>query len=284
MEKLLIPLFAVLFMFSACTGSLPSPEESSGNNSKPQTEQSVPENESSLPENDSEDITIIDPVVSPDGKLTVVCSKDEIYVTDENGEKTYLDLSLCPKDASVKAALWRQGKVYMTFTGEKDTVLCWDMENDPVYIKEGIKNTLSPLTLTEYDVIAAGDNLLIPYHDGTMDSPVLNKDMVLGYVVYYSEMQEGDITLTLNEGGESVSVLAVSDSVITVLNYETEKAVSEAINVKAGEQLFINCVIPEGFPAYKIQLVSGDCTATFTLSYDGRGETNVYFLTPDTYK
>ncbi|MBO5981630.1 MAG: hypothetical protein J6Q24_04195, partial [Clostridia bacterium] len=76
MEKLLIPLFAVLFMFSACTGGLPLPEESGADNSTPKPEQSVPEDESSVPEADSEDINIIKPVVSPDGKLTFTVEED----------------------------------------------------------------------------------------------------------------------------------------------------------------------------------------------------------------
>ncbi len=284
MEKLLVLLFAVLFMFSACTGSLPTPEESNANNSKPQTEQSVPENESDLPEDTSDDITIIDPVVSPDGKLTLTLSEDEIYVTDEEGGKKTLDLTLCPENTSASAAVWSEDGIYITFTGEKDTIVFWDTENDPIYITEGVKDSLSPLAVTDYGVIEAGEYLVIPYRDGSMDSPVVRNDLALGYVIYYDEMQDGDIALTLTEDGESVSVHAVCDGVITVLDYETENAVSEAVNLKAGERLFISCVIPEGYPAYKIQLVSGDCTATFTLSYDGRGETNVYFLTPDTYK
>ena len=117
MEKLLIPLFAVLFMFSACTGGLPTPEESNADNSKPQTEQSVPKNESDLPEDTSDDITIIDPVVSPDGKLTLTLSEDEIYVTDEEGGKKTLDLTLCPENTSASAALWSEDGIYITFTG-----------------------------------------------------------------------------------------------------------------------------------------------------------------------
>jgi|GEM_PF-6370864 len=81
MEKLLVPLFAVLFMFSACTGSLPLPEESVGDNSTPKAEQSVPEDESALPETDSEDIKIIEPVVSLDGKLNLTAEKDGTYIT-----------------------------------------------------------------------------------------------------------------------------------------------------------------------------------------------------------
>ena len=283
MEKLLIPLFAVLFMFSACTGGLPTPEESNADNSKPQTEQSVPKNESDLPEDTSDDITIIDPVVSPDGKLTLTLSEDEIYVTDEEGGKKTLDLTLCPENTSASAALWSEDGIYITFTGEKDTVVFWDTENDPIYITEGVKNSLSPLSVTDYGVIEAGEYLVIPYRDGSMDGPVSLKDMVLGYVVYYDEMQDSDIELTLTFG-ESVAVHVLCDGVITVLDYETEKAVSDAISLKAGERLFVGCIIPEGYPAYKIQFVSGDCAATFTLSYDGRGETNVYFLTPNTYK
>ena len=283
MEKLLIPLFAVLFMFSACTGGLPLPEESGAENSTPNPEQSVPKDESSVPEADSEDINIIEPVVSPDGKLTFTAQIDGAYVTDEEGNKTTLDLSLCPENAKITAAVWREGSVYITFTGEKDTLVCWDTENDPVYIKEGVKNSFSPLSVTDYGVIEAGEYLVIPYRDGSMDSPVSLKDMVLGYVVYYDEMRDSDIELTLTFG-ESVAVHALCDGVITVLDHKTEKAVSDAISLKAGERLFVGCIIPEGYPAYKIQFVSGDCAATFTLSYDGRGETNVFFLTPEMYK
>ncbi|MBR4853027.1 MAG: hypothetical protein IKV01_05415, partial [Clostridia bacterium] len=218
MEKLLIPLFAVLFMFSACTGGLPLPEESGAENSTPNPEQSVPKDESSVPEADSEDINIIEPVVSPDGKLTFTAQIDGAYVTDEEGNKTTLDLSLCPENAKITAAVWREGSVYITFTGEKDTLVCWDTENDPVYIKEGVKNSFSPLSVTDYGVIEAGEYLVIPYRDGSMDSPVSLKDMVLGYVVYYDEMRDSDIELTLTFG-ESVAVHALCDGVITVLDH-----------------------------------------------------------------
>lgn len=284
MEKLLVLLFAVLFMFSACTGSLPTPEESNADNSKPQTEQSVPENESDLPEDTSDDITIIDPVVSPDGKLTLTLSEDEIYVTDEEGGKKTLDLTLCPENTSASAALWSEDGIYITFTGEKDTIVFWDTENDPVYIKEGVKNSFSPLSVTDYGVIEAGEYLVIPYRDGSMDSPVSLKDMVLGYVVYYDEMREEDTVLNLNENREAVSVTAREDCVITFIDSETDKAASEEITLKAGQRLFVNCAIPEGMPAYKISLKTEAYTSEFTLSFDGRGETNVYFITAEEIK
>lgn len=284
MEKLLVPLFAVLFMLSACTGSLPLPEESGGNNSTPQPEQSVPEDESALPETDSEDIKIIDPVVSPDGKLTFTAEKDGAYVTDEDGNKTTLDLSLCPEGAKITAAVWRDGSIYITFSGEKDTLVCWDTKNDPVYIKEGVKNSFSPLSVTDYGVINAGEYLVIPYHDGTMDSPVSLKDMVLGYVVYYDEMREDDIVLTLNENREAVSVTAREDCTVTFLDCETGNAVSEDVSLKAGQRIFVNLSIPEGMPAYKISVKTAEYTSLFTIAYDGRGETNVFFLTPEMYK
>lgn len=284
MEKLLIPLFAVLFMFSACTGSLPLPEESGADNSTPQPEQSVPKDESSVPEADSEDINIIEPVVSPDGKLTFTAQNDGAYVTDEEGNKTTLDLSLCPENAKITAAVWREGSVYITFSGEKDTLVCWDTENDPVYIKEGVKNSFSPLSVTDYGVIQAGEYLVIPYHDGTMDSPVSLKDMVLGYVVYYDEMREDDILLSLDTDREAVSVIAREDCTVTILDCETGNAVSEEISLKAGQRLFVNCAIPEGMPAYKISVKAAEYTSLFTLAYDGRGETNVFFLTPEMYK
>ena len=284
MEKLLIPLFAILFMFSACTGSLPDPEESNGETSVPQAEQSVTEDQSETPESDSEDIKAIDPVISPDGKLTFTVTDEKVSVTDEEGNEKELDLSLCPENAEITAAVWRDGSIYITFSGEKDTIVCWDTENEPVYVKEGVKDSFSPLSVTDYGVIQAGEYLVIPYLDGSMDSPVASKDMVLGYVVYYDEMQDDDILLTLEENQEAISVTAREDCTVTLLDSETDEAVSEEISLKAGERLFINCTVPEGMPAYKINLKTAEYTSSFTLSYDGRGETNVYFLTPEMYK
>lgn len=284
MEKLLVPLFVVLLLFSACTGDLPLPEESVPQNNQSRTEAEQSKDPDTDTESDTEDTKIIDPVVSPDGKYTFTVSETEIYVTAEDGTKTVLKKSLCPEGATVTAAVWRQGKVYITFTSSKDTLVCWDMENDPVNIKEGIKDSFSPLSLTDYDVILAGESLIIPFHDGSMDSLVARKDLVLGYVVYYDEMKDGDFMLTLDEGREQVSVTALADCTVTLLDYETEKAVSDKVTLKAGERLFITCAIPEGFPAYKISFACGEEVATFTLSYDGRGETNVWFLTADIYK
>lgn len=286
MQKLLLPLFAVLLIFSACSGDLPMPEESvpQNNQSRPENSEDQSKAQSTDTESDTDDVKLIDPVVSPDGKYTFTVTETEMFVTDEDGNKTVLEKSLCPEDASITAAVWRQGKVYITFTSDKDTLVCWDMENEPVKIKEGIKNTYSPLSVTDYDVIQAGENLIIPFHDGTMDSLVAKKDLVLGYVVYYDEMKDGDVVLTLVEGMERVSVTALQDSTVTVLDYETETAVSDKVTLKAGERLLINCIIPEGFPAYKLRFTCGDEVSTFTLSFDGRGETNVWFLTADIYK
>ena len=284
MEKLLIPLFAVLFMFSACTGSLPLPEESGGETSKPQIEQSVPDEQSKDTEADSEDINIIEPVVSPDGKLTFTVTDEKVFVKDAEGKEKELDLSLCPENTKITAAVWREGSVYITFSGEKDTIVCWDTENDPVYIKEGVKNSFSPLSVTDYGVIQAGEYLVIPYHDGSMDSPVASKDMVLGYVVYYDEMQDDDILLSLDTDREAISVTAREDCTVTLLDSETGNAVSEEISLKAGQRLFVNCAIPEGMPAYKISVKTAEYTSSFTLAYDGRGETNVYFMTAQEYK
>ena len=284
MEKLLIPLFAVLFMFSACTGSLPLPEESGGDNSTPKAEQSVPDEQSKDTEADSEDINIIEPVVSPDGKLTFTVTDEKVFVKDAEGKEKELDLSLCPESTKITAAVWREGSVYITFTGEKDTIVCWDTENDPVCVKEGVKDSFSPLSVTDYGVIQAGEYLVIPYHDGSMDSPVSLKDMVLGYVVYYDEMQEDDILLSLDTDREAISVTAREDCTVTLLDSETGNAVSEEISLKAGQRLFVNCAIPEGMPAYKISLKTEAYTSEFTLSFDGRGETNVYFMTAKEYK
>ena len=83
---------------------------------------------------------------------------------------------------------------------------------------------------------------------------------------------------------DDVSVTALADCKVTLLDCDTEKAVSDKVALKAGERLFITCAIPEGIPAYKIRLDIGEETSTFTVAYDGRGETNVWFLTADTYK
>ncbi len=286
MQKLLLPLFAVLLIFSACSGDLPTPEESvpQNNQSRPEVDTEQSKDQSTDTESDAENTKIIDPVVSPDGKYTFTVSETEIFVTDSDGNKKVLDKTLCPENASVTAAVWRKGNIYITFTSQKDTIVCWDMESEPVKIKEGIKNTYSPLSVTDYDVILAGEHLIIPFHDGSMDSLVARKDLVLGYVVYYDEMKENDHVLTLDEGREKVSVTALTDCTVTLLDYETGAAASEKVTLKAGERLFINCAIPEGFPAYKIRLACGEEVSTFTIAYDGRGETNVWFLTADIYK
>ncbi|MBR6776564.1 MAG: hypothetical protein IKM27_02320 [Clostridia bacterium] len=285
MKRLLLPLFAILLIFSACSGDLPLPEESvpQNNSSRPEVNTDNSKDQSTDTSATPEE-TLIDPVVSPDEKYTFTVTKNEIFVTDEENSKTVLEKDLIPENATVTAAVWRQGKVYITFTSEKDTLVCWDMESAPVKIKEGIKNTYSPLSVTDYDVLEAGDLLIIPFHDGSMDSLVARKDLVLGYVVYYDKMSETDHVLTLDEGRETISVTALADCKVTLLDCDTEKAVSDKVALKAGERLFITCAIPEGFPAYKIRLDLGEETSTFTVAYDGRGETNVWFLTADTYK
>lgn len=285
MKRLLLPLFAILLIFSACSGDLPLPEESvpQNNSSRPDVNTDNSKDQSTDTSATPEE-TIIDPVVSPDEKYTFTVTKNEIYVTDEENNKRVLEKDLIPENATVTAAVWRQGKVYITFTSDKDTLVCWDMESAPVKIKEGIKNTYSPLSVTDYDVLEAGDFLIIPFHDGSMDSLVARKDLVLGYVVYYDKMSETDHVLTLDEGRETLSVTALADCKVTLLDCDTEKAVADKVALKAGERLFITCTIPEGFPAYKIRLDFGEETSTFTVAYDGRGETNVWFLTADTYK
>ena len=97
-------------------------------------------------------------------------------------------------------------------------------------------------------------------------------------------MKDDDIILNLDTDREAVSLTAREDCTVTLLDYETGNAVSEAVTLKAGQRIFVNCAIPEGMPAYKISVKTAEYTSLFTLAYDGRGETNVFFLTPEMYK
>ena len=47
--------------------------------------------------------------------------------------------------------------------------------------------------------------------------------MILGYILYYDEMRENDIMLTIDKVCECVYATAREDCVVTLLDYETEK-------------------------------------------------------------
>lgn len=286
MEKIFIPLLAVLLVFSACSGDIPLPEESE-NTSRPAQNQSQTNEQTSIaPEENSEDIKVISPVVSPDGEYTfTVESADKAYITHKDGNKTDLPLSLYPENARITAALWGDGKIYITFTAEKDILVCWDMLTDPVYIKEWFKNSLSPLEWKADGIISAGVYLLTPYHDGSKDGAIITVNELLGYIRYYAqENVDPDNTYIIDENGVSVNVTAEKDCRLMITDYETGTTVCEIKSLKAGETVSFICRIPEGIPAYEIALITKDETGKFTLAYDGRGETDVYFITPEIYK
>lgn len=285
MQKLLIPVFAVLLAFSACTGDITPPDDTS--KEQQSTDVSVGGNDTSIPEVSlpDEDGADRNALASPDGNFILdYTDVKNITITDKENESSLLPAGKYPDSAAVTAAVWAEDGVYITFTSDKDTIVFWDGESDPVYIKEGEKNTFSPLVSADYGVIKAGEYEVIPYRDGSMDSPVLKSNQVLGYVITDIEAFEESESLTIDENAECFYLVTTESCKVTVLDAETGSKVSDTVSLEAGVPLLINCSIPEGMPAYKLSLEGENGNAVYTIAYDGRGETNVYFISLTTTK
>ncbi len=285
MYKLLVPVFAVLLAFSACTGDITPPDDTS--KEQQSTDVSVGGNDTSVPEVSlpDEDGADRNALPSPDGNYILdYTDTDNITITDKDGKVSVLNKNGYPPSAMITAALWENGGVYITFTSDKDTIVFWDGESDPVYIKEGEKNTFSPLVSAKHGVIGAGEYEIIPYHDGSMDSPIMKKIDILGYVINDIDAFEESKVLTVDENAESFYLVTTENCKVTVLEAETGNKVSDTVSLEAGVPLLINCSIPEGMPAYKLSLEGENGNGLYTLAYDGRGESNVYFINIETVK
>ena len=286
MYKLLVPVFAVLLAFSACTGDITPPDdtsknEQSGNVSVENSDTSVPETSAPVSGSEQEDKKL----ASPDGNYILdYTDTDNITITDKDGKVSVLNKDGYPASAMITAVLWENGGVYITFTSDKDTIVFWDGESDPVYIKEGEKNTFSPLVSANNGVIGAGEYEIIPYHDGSMDSPIMKKIDVLGYVIFGTDLFDTENVLTVDENAESFYVITTENCKITVLDNETGSAKSESVSLKKDMPLLVKCSIPEGMPAYKLMLEGENGNGLYTLAYDGRGESNVHFIGIDPVK
>ena len=286
MYKLLVPVFAVLLAFSACTGDITPPDdtsknEQSGNVSVENSDTSVPETSAPVSGSEQEDKKL----ASPDGNYILdYTDTDNITITDKDGKVSVLNKDGYPASAMITAVLWENGGVYITFTSDKDTIVFWDGESDPVYIKEGEKNTFSPLVSANNGVIGAGEHEIIPYHDGSMDSPIMKKIDVLGYVIFGTDLFDTENVLTVDENAESFYVITTENCKITVLDNETGSAKSESVSLKKDMPLLVKCSIPEGMPAYKLMLEGENGNGLYTLAYDGRGESNVHFIGIDPVK
>ena len=286
MYKLLVPVFAVLLAFSACTGDITPPDdtsknEQSGNVSVENSDTSVPETSAPVSGSEQEDKKL----ASPDGNYILdYTDTDNITITDKDGKVSVLNKDGYPASAMITAVLWENGGVYITFTSDKDTIVFWDGESDPVYIKEGEKNTFSPLVSANNGVIGAGEHEIIPYHDGSMDSPIMKKIDVLGYVIFGTDLFDTENVLTVDENAESFYVITTENCKITVLDNETGSAKSESVSLKKDRPLLVKCSIPEGMPAYKLMLDGETGNGLYTLAYDGRGESNVHFIKLETTK
>lgn len=288
MQKILIPVFAVLLVFSACTGDITPPDDNTSKNEQ-SNNVSVESGNTSAPEVSSPETSDGEQtdktLTSPDGNYTLdYTDTDNITITDKDGKISVLNKDGYPASAAVSSVLWENGGVYITFTSDKDTIVFWDGVSDPVYIKEGEKNTFSPLVSADNGVIGAGEYEVIPYHDGSMDSPIMKKTDVLGYVIFGTDLFDTENVLTVDENAESFYVITTENCVLTVVDYETGSAKSEAVSVKATEPLLIKCSIPEGMPAYKLKLEGENGNGLYTLAYDGRGESNVHFIKLETTK
>ncbi len=287
MYKLLVPVFAVLLAFSACTGDITPPDdtsknEQSGNVSVGGNDVSTPDE--SVPET-SDNVQTDNTLASPDGNYILdYTDTDNITITDKDGKVSVLNKDGYPASAMITAVLWENGGVYITFTSDKDTIVFWDGESDPVYIKEGEKNTFSPLVSANNGVIGAGEYEIIPYHDGSMDSPIMKKIDILGYVIFGTDLFDTENVLTVDENTDSFYVITTENCKVTVLDNETGSAKSESVSLKKDMPLFVKCSIPEGMPAYKLMLEGETGNGLYTLAYDGRGESNVHFIGIDPVK
>lgn len=261
-----------MFLLTACTVDLPQNDT--------ETSVSVTEEGASRPAEESKEDSLSDALVSPDGKSSIKL--------DENGDVTYCrddgtvavaKKGAYPENATVTACAWIETRAYITFTSDKDTVVCWDGEADPIYIKEGDANSFSPLSATEYGTLIAGEYEMIPYHDGSMDTPTKKRTDIFGYLVFNTV--ETDNVLTVTENADILYVVPFENCTLTVKDCETGEALSDRTEIAKNDTLLIKCLVPEGMPAHTLYFEGENVTAEYILYFDGRGETELHFILKD---